>query len=78
MKCQILFSGKNISKCHLPKILPRVLSVKVINNPDTVPKANSPLINKLKKANHHAPFIIMFTSVKYDRLGQTFLSAKGR
>ena len=31
MKCQILFSGKNkknISRCHLPKILPRVLSVK--------------------------------------------------
>ena len=31
MKCQILFSGKNkknISKCHLLKILPRVLSVK--------------------------------------------------
>ena len=30
MKCQILFSGKNkknISKCHLLKILPRVLSV---------------------------------------------------
>ena len=31
MKCQILFSGKtkkNISKCHLLKILPIVLSVK--------------------------------------------------
>ena len=31
MKCQILFPGKNkknISKCHLLKILPRVLSVK--------------------------------------------------
>ena len=31
MKCQILFSGKNkknISKCYLLKILPRVLSVK--------------------------------------------------
>ena len=31
MKSQILFSGKNkknISKCHLLKILPRVLSVK--------------------------------------------------
>ena len=31
MKCQILFSGKNkknISKCHLLKILPRVLGVK--------------------------------------------------
>ena len=31
MKCQILFSGKNkknISKCRLLKILPRVLSVK--------------------------------------------------
>ena len=31
MKCQILFSGKdkkNISKCHLLKVLPRVLSVK--------------------------------------------------
>ena len=31
MKCQILFSGKNkknISKCCLLKILPRVLSVK--------------------------------------------------
>ena len=30
MKCQILFSGKNkknISKCHLLKILPRVLRV---------------------------------------------------
>ena len=30
MKCQILFSGKNkknISKCRLLKILPRVLSV---------------------------------------------------
>ena len=30
MKCQILFSGKNkknISKCRLPKILPRVLGV---------------------------------------------------
>ena len=33
MKCQILFSGKNkknISKCRLLKILPRVLSVKDI------------------------------------------------
>ena len=33
MKCQILFSGKNkknISKCRLLKILPRVLSVKHI------------------------------------------------
>ena len=32
MKCQILFSEKNkknISKCRLLKILPRVLSVKV-------------------------------------------------
>ena len=31
MKCHILFSGKNkknISKCRLLKILPRVLSVK--------------------------------------------------
>ena len=31
MKCQILFSGtnkKNISKCRLLKILPRVLSVR--------------------------------------------------
>ena len=31
MNCQITFSGKNkknISKCHLLKILPRVLSVK--------------------------------------------------
>ena len=31
MKCQILFSGKNkknISKCHLLKILPGMLSVK--------------------------------------------------
>ena len=33
MKCQILFSGKNkknISKCRLLKILPRVLSVNYI------------------------------------------------
>ena len=33
MKCQILFSGKNkknISKCHLLKILPRVLSVNML------------------------------------------------
>ena len=33
MKCQILFSGKNkknISKCRLLKILPRVLSVKQV------------------------------------------------
>ena len=32
MKCHILFSGKNkknISKCRLLKILPRVLSVKL-------------------------------------------------
>ena len=32
MKCQILFSGKNkknISKCRLLKILPRVLSIKL-------------------------------------------------
>ena len=31
MKCQILFSGKNkdISICHLLKILSRVVSVKV-------------------------------------------------
>ena len=36
MKCQILFSGKNkknISKCHLLKILPRVLSIKVVSYP---------------------------------------------
>ena len=26
-KCQIPFSDKNISKCHLLKFLPRVLSV---------------------------------------------------
>ena len=35
MKCQILFSGKNkknISKCRLLKILPRVLSVKLIRD----------------------------------------------
>ena len=34
MKCQILFSGKNkknISKCRLLKILPRVLSVKTLS-----------------------------------------------
>ena len=33
MKCHILFSGKNkknISKCRLLKILPRVLSVKML------------------------------------------------
>ena len=33
MQCQILFSGKNkknISKCRLLKILPRVLSVKAL------------------------------------------------
>ena len=33
MKCQILFSGKNkknISKCRLLKILPRVLSAKLL------------------------------------------------
>ena len=33
MKCHILFSGKNkknISKCRLLKILPRVLSVEII------------------------------------------------
>ena len=33
MKCHILFSEKNkknISKCHLLKILPRVLSVNLI------------------------------------------------
>ena len=33
MKCHILFSGKNnknISKCHLLKILPRVLSLKTV------------------------------------------------
>ena len=27
-KCEILFSGENVSKCHLLQILPRVLSVK--------------------------------------------------
>ena len=35
MKCQILFSvknKKNISKCHLLKILPKVLSVKPLNS----------------------------------------------
>ena len=35
MKCQILFIGKNkknISKCRLLKILPRVLSVKILTN----------------------------------------------
>ena len=26
-KCQVLFSGENISMCHLLKILPRVLSI---------------------------------------------------
>ena len=34
MKCQILFSGKNkknISKCRLLKILPRVLSVNLFS-----------------------------------------------
>ena len=35
MKCLSLFSGKNkknISVCHLLKSLPRVLSIKVIDN----------------------------------------------
>ena len=35
MQCQILFSGKNkknISKCRLLKILPRVLSVKPVGS----------------------------------------------
>ena len=39
MKCQILFSGKNkknISKCRLLKILPRVLSVKRIQHVKTL------------------------------------------
>ena len=39
MKCQILFSGKNkknISKCRLLKILPRVLSVKSYQDVDIV------------------------------------------
>ena len=34
MKCQNLFSGKNkknVSTCHLLKILPRVLSVKLLS-----------------------------------------------
>ena len=38
MKCQILFSGKNkknISKCHLLKILPRVLSVNTSSSENT-------------------------------------------
>ena len=30
MECQILFSGENTSKCHLPKFLPEILSVKVL------------------------------------------------
>ena len=37
MKCQILFIGKNkknISKCRLLKILPRVLSVKSYQDDD--------------------------------------------
>ena len=32
MMCQILFPEKNISKCCLPKISPRVLSVEYDNN----------------------------------------------
>ena len=35
MKCQILFSGKikkTISKCHLLKIVPRVLNVKTTSD----------------------------------------------
>ena len=36
MKCQILVSRKNISKCCLLKILPRVLSVKL---PLVLPKS---------------------------------------
>ena len=28
MKCELLFMGKNVSKCRLLKFLPRVLSVK--------------------------------------------------
>ena len=41
MKCHILFSGKNkknISKCRLLKILPRVLSVK--DNLHSLPHQN--------------------------------------
>ena len=41
MKCQILFSGKNkknISKCHLLKILPRVLSVNKLHVNELVEK----------------------------------------
>ena len=41
MKCQILFSGKNkknISKCRLLKILPRVLSVKWRTDSKVAPK----------------------------------------
>ena len=48
MKCQILFSGKNkknISKCRLLKILPRVLSV----NRETALKRPVELKKKKKK-----------------------------
>ena len=40
MKCQILFpgkNGKNISIGHLLKILPRVLSIKIMVNIHTIP-----------------------------------------
>ena len=43
MKCQILFSGKNkknISKCCLLKILPRVLSVNIFKYLDGQVQAN--------------------------------------
>ena len=48
MKCQILFSGKNkknISKCRLLKILPRVLSVKHISKTIRISLSNHDFMN---------------------------------
>ena len=62
MKCHILFSGKNkknISKCHLLKILPRVLSVKKKKKSTNEKKSmqNYPACKELKGSSFIFSFI---------------------
>ena len=70
MKCQTLFSGKNkknISKCRLLKILPRVLSVKydlpVYNlQQNSVNRSHLKPLNTFQSANM---FSCLFSHFKY-------------
>ena len=69
MKCQMLFSGKNISKCCLLKILPRVLSVKRSYFVERVPGRFGQFWGWVVSALVGGPFRPNFNMVGYISMG---------